>query len=115
MAFQAPQRQQAARTTSFQNNAASPIDVVIPSATERLAEQEQQEWILFSPAPRTQTTSTDRTRIADRSRLSDFGSLETAARSQPDAVLAHNDNETEDLDSLDDGLHAFNEPSSRTA
>ena len=49
-----------------------------------------------------------------RSRLSDFGSLETGLVSQDedndDAVL-NNDDITEDLDSLDDGLHAFNEPS----
>ena len=46
--------------------------------------------------------------------MSDFGSLDTAARSQGawgNSEPTREDDETEDLDSLDDGLHAFNEPS----
>ena len=78
--------------------------------------QESQEWILFPAQARsstqTQTTTTERTpRTAGLSRLSDFGSLETAARSgrNEDEEGAVEDDE---LDSLDDGLHAFQEPSS---
>lgn len=71
------------------------------------------EWVLFSPAApsttaRTQTTSTERTpRTAGLSRFSEFGSLDTAARSEQE----DDDGTEEDLDSLDEGLHAFHEPS----
>ena len=79
--------------------------------------EESEEWVLFSPiaastTARTHTTSTERTpRTAGLSRFSEFGSLDTAARSDQD-----DDNGTflsteEELDSLDDGLHAFHEPS----
>lgn len=85
--------------------------------------EESQEWILFSPVPhsvtdRTYTTSTDRTRTAGRSRISDFGSLDTAARSYDyDETSEHTEaalEEEEDgeLDSLDSHLHEFRtEPS----
>ncbi|KAF1988802.1 hypothetical protein K402DRAFT_328100 [Aulographum hederae CBS 113979] len=84
---------------------------------------DSQEWVLFSPAPasttaRTQTTSTERTpRTAGLSRFSDFGSLDTAARSDQvdddDDLTCHGSDidEEGELDSLDDGLHAFHEPS----
>ncbi|MCJ1375576.1 hypothetical protein MMC20_006813 [Loxospora ochrophaea] len=83
--------------------------------------RDSQEWVLFSPthppsATQTYTTSTQRTpRTAGLSRLSDFGSLDTAARSSQEeersdaAESAVEDDE--ELDSLDDGLHAFREPS----
>jgi hypothetical protein len=77
--------------------------------------EDSQEWVLFSPsqAPsttRTHTTSTERTpRTAGLSRLSEFGSLETAARSEDDEELSEEALEDEELDSLDDGLHAFRE------
>lgn len=82
------------------------------------------EWVLFSPTqeqsstsvvgPFTHTTSTERT-----PRISDFGSLGFGPRSSADG---HSDEEEEggddlldeentELDSLDDGLHAFREPS----
>jgi hypothetical protein len=80
--------------------------------------------VLFSPtAPsvtQTHTTSTDRTpRTAGLSRFSDFGSLDTAARSDQISAdiednatdLATDADEEGELDSLDDGLHAFHEPS----
>src|SRR5437762_11448312 len=77
--------------------------------------EDSQEWVLFAPsAPstaRTHTTSTERTpRTAGLSRLSDFGSLDTAAPSDQgdDDDITE---EGEELDSLDDGLHAFHEPS----
>jgi hypothetical protein len=89
------------------------------TSTKRSLEASEEEWVLFSPtAPSTtqsQTTSTDRTpRTAGLSRLSDFGSLDTAARSDQvsgdidDNATADVDEEAE-LDSLDDGLHAFQE------
>jgi len=81
---------------------------------------DSQEWILFLPAAesttdRTYTTSAARTRTAGRSRISDFGSLDTAARSygydedaEEDAIEEEEDGE---LDSLDSHLHEFREPS----
>jgi len=48
------------------------------------------------------------------SRLSDFGSLNTVARSG-DSEEDEGIDEDEELDSLDDGLHAFREPSMYTA
>lgn len=82
---------------------------------------ESQEWILFSTVPpsateRTHTTSTERTRqTVGRSRLSDYGSLDTAARSYEfdedesehteDAIVE--DEDDGELDSLDSHLHEF--------
>ncbi|ESZ91504.1 hypothetical protein SBOR_8114 [Sclerotinia borealis F-4128] len=94
--------------------------------------EESREWVLFSPvAPsfteRTYTTSTGRTRgtrTAGHSRVSDFGSLETAARSygvydeqeyehdEDGDAQTEEDNEDAELDSLDSHLHEFQtEPS----
>ena len=114
MAFHQPTFAPAIRqppTQNPQDNAAS----AIPSPRHRDLEQSQ-EWVLF-PAhsiTQTQTVSTDETPTAGLSRLSDFGSLD--ARSGPDkAAPCHTTNgsvdDDEDLDSLDEGLHAFQEPS----
>ncbi|KAL8828302.1 MAG: hypothetical protein Q9170_006665 [Blastenia crenularia] len=81
--------------------------------TQQAQPAESQEWILFPAAPRTsssyiQTASTAYTpKTAGLSRLSEFGSLNTADRSSPHDGALEDD---EDLDSLDDGLHAFHEP-----
>ncbi|PVH94205.1 hypothetical protein DM02DRAFT_477184, partial [Periconia macrospinosa] len=118
MAFRQQHRPQSSRQLSYpeplpvETGQASP-----PQLTRPLEESE--EWILFSPtAPsttaRTHTTSTERTpRTAGLSRFSDFGSLDTAARSgqEDDAATWHGTEEGEELDSLDDGLYAFHEPS----
>ncbi|KLJ05562.1 hypothetical protein EMPG_10959 [Blastomyces silverae] len=82
--------------------------------------EESTEWVLFSPSQagsttaRTHTTSTERTpRTAGLSRVSDFGSLDTAAQSQSEDDELDEDeleDDTTELDSLDDGLHAFREP-----
>ncbi|THV44257.1 hypothetical protein BGAL_0688g00040 [Botrytis galanthina] len=84
-----------------------------------------QEWVLFSPAAPsftegTYTASTGRTRgtrTAGHSRISDFGSLETAARSygiyddhdvdEDVDAQTEDDNEDAELDSLDSHLHEF--------
>ncbi|KAG9248112.1 hypothetical protein BJ878DRAFT_81994 [Calycina marina] len=79
---------------------------------------ESQEWILFSPSAasitdRTYTTSTARTQTVGRSRISDFGSLDTAARSydEEEEVIEEAEEDGE-LDSLDSHLHEFRtEPS----
>lgn len=93
------------------------------SSQRKRSLEESEEWVLFSPAAatstitKTHTTSTERTpRTAVLSHLSDFGSLDTAARSdqQDDENITEHGSEPDDeaeLDSLDDGLHAFHEPS----
>jgi hypothetical protein len=75
--------------------------------------EDSQEWVLFSPsqAPSTTRTQTTSTCTAGLSRVSEFGSLETAARSGEDEELGEEALDDEELDSLDDGLHAFREPS----
>lgn len=88
-----------------------------PTSLER-----SQEWVLFSPSQaqsllQTKSTSTEQTpRTAGLSRLSDFGSFNTLARSgQNDGDISEDagdaGGEDGDLDSLDEGLHAFQEPS----
>src|SRR3954454_16808804 len=77
--------------------------------------EESQEWILFSPVTHsvtdgTYTTSTGRTRTAGRSRISDFGSLDTAAGYEEGsehtegAIEEDGDGEDGELDSLDSHL-----------
>jgi hypothetical protein len=128
MAFQQQhKRPQPARQVSYATSGEhieATASLTLQRASTRNTLDTSEEWVLFSPtAPsvtQTHTTSTDRTpRTAGLSRLSDFGSLDTAARS--DQVTDDvDDNGTEqatdadeeaELDSLDDGLHAFHEPS----
>ncbi|KZM23847.1 uncharacterized protein EKO05_0001054 [Ascochyta rabiei] len=116
MAFAQQHRPPTSRQLSF--HAPEPAAAVATSSQQlKRRLEESEEWVLFSPtAPstiaRTHTTSTERTpRTAGLSRFSECGSLDTAARSDHD-----DDNGTflgteEELDSLDDGLHAFHEPS----
>jgi len=124
MAFRQPTHAPPQRQLSI-HVPAEPITTTLSATQQQRAIEESQEWVLFSPslAPstsRTQTTSTDRTpRTAGLSRASDFGSFDTAARSgdidEDEAVgsdvLEEDAEEDEELDSLDDGLHAFREPS----
>ncbi|KAE8151165.1 hypothetical protein BDV25DRAFT_153156 [Aspergillus avenaceus] len=91
----------------------------------QLPENESTEWVLFSPSQpsttaRTHTTSTERTpRTIGASRLSDFGSFGAQTRSvwapgnddAKDALDEPLDEDGTELDSLDDGLHAFRAPS----
>ena len=122
MALQAPQQQ---RQIPHAGLSQQPQRVSVPSPQRKRPLEDSQEWVLFSPAgafstTQTQTTSTERTpKTPGRSRISDFGSLDTAARSQGDdkdddditcqgTEIDEEDNE--ELDSLDDGLHAFHEP-----
>ncbi|KAF2227819.1 hypothetical protein BDZ85DRAFT_254933 [Elsinoe ampelina] len=119
MAFRQPQqRPQAQRRPSYQQDpAAGP-----PQAQQRkrTLEESQQDWILFSPPSQTNTSQTPRT--ADLSRASYFGSLETGVRSDllesDDHIVRQvtisnpNDDDGTELDSLDDGLHAFQLPPS---
>ena len=70
-----------------------------------LADNESTQWVLFSPQPSTQNTASTKT----AGRLSDFGSF-GSHRSVAEEGEAFDEDGTE-LDSLDDGLHAFREPS----
>ena len=82
---------------------------------------ESQEWLLFPVQSRssiqTYTASTARTpKTNGLSRLSEFGSFGTVARSEEDTHSRQGGeegglDEDEELDSLDDGLHAFQESS----
>ena len=92
------------------------------SSAQRRVLEDSQEWVLFSPShtqslSQTRSASTARTpRTTGLSRLSDFGSLNTLARSGQDDddrsdIFDGAAGEDEDLDSLDEGLHAFQEPS----
>lgn len=83
--------------------------------TQHIAPADAQEWVLF-PTPQRPSPSLIRTasttntpQTAGLSRLSEFGSFNTLARSgvdNEDEVALQDD---EDLDSLDEGLHAFQE------
>lgn len=118
MAFRQQHRPQSSRQISYHaHDVPAPVATASPQRKRSLEQSE--EWVLFSPvAPsttaRTHTTSTERTpRTAGLSRFSEFGSLDTAARSDQhdDAGTNYGTEEGEELDSLDDGLHAFHEPS----
>ena len=106
-----------------------PIATTLQQPKKPDAVQESQEWVLFSPLPdegvhdnNNTTTTPFNPRTIPRSRQSDFGSLDTAAVSerhrhrQPaddeDHLAEEQDDEDDEADSLDEGLHAFNEPTS---
>ncbi|KAF2850236.1 hypothetical protein T440DRAFT_397476 [Plenodomus tracheiphilus IPT5] len=116
MAFVQQHRPQSARQVSYHAPEPAP-EVATSSQHLKRPLDQSEEWVLFSPiAPsttaRTQTTSTERTpRTAGLSRFSDFGSQDTAARSEQDDDQGTCLGTEEELDSLDDGLHAFHEPS----
>jgi len=116
MAFRQQHRPQSSRQISY--HAPEPVaEVATTSQQLKRPLDQSEEWILFSPtAPsttaRTHTTSTERTpRTAGLSRFSEFGSLDTAAQSDQDEDAGTFLGTEEELDSLDDGLHAFHEPS----
>src|SRR5947209_11967413 len=75
--------------------------------------EQSQEWVLFSPLHDDSTTRTYTTtqRTAGLSRLSNIDSFDTAVRSGrvESSVLEDEGTEDKELDSLDDGLHAFRE------
>lgn len=117
MAFRQPTFAPASRpTTSHEPEPTTRTSV--PSTLHRGIE-DSHEWVLFPSAKANSTTptqsSTERTpQTVGLSRLSDFGSL--AARSRRDDGIACEATDgsledDEDLDSLDEGLHAFQEQS----
>ena len=81
------------------------------SFTPKQKINDSQEWVLFSPT-HVQTTG-PRTQTASTAKLSDFGSLNTIAKSirTDDGRTSEAIDDDEELDSLDDGLPAFREPS----
>jgi hypothetical protein len=116
MAFRQPTHYAPQRTYTQPDE--SHLDTQPIQTNEHL--EESQEWVIFSPAPAstiygTHTTSTERTRqTAHRSRVSDYGSLETAARSysydeegseHTEAIVE--DEDDGELDSLDSHLLDF--------
>ncbi|EXJ89294.1 hypothetical protein A1O3_02360 [Capronia epimyces CBS 606.96] len=104
---------------AFQQSAAPrPIAININPSQEsssqsqlRPAVEDSQEWVLFSPSQAESTvTRTQTSHTVGLSRTSDI-SLNTAGRSgrHESSVLDEDVTEDGDLDSLDDGLHAFRE------
>lgn len=123
MAFRLPP-QVPRRRPSYSTPQRPALDVPQSQSLSELREHESTEWVLFSPSQpsttaRTHTTSTERTtRTVGASRLSDFGSLDTNTRSGRDNESEGDgsldeplDEDGTELDSLDDGLHAFRAPS----
>ena len=126
MAFRQPTYHAPQRIYSTPDEIQAASSTVAPQPQDP---EESQEWILFSPAAasstdRTYTASTarTRTRTAGRSRISDFGSLDTAARSydydsernvdENTVPVEEEEGEDGELDSLDSHLHEFRtEPS----
>ncbi|KAJ5672947.1 hypothetical protein N7507_002074 [Penicillium longicatenatum] len=118
MAFRVPPQASRRRTSYSTPQPPPPLDI-IPSTQEQ-QDDDTTQWVLFSPTAHTHTTSTDRTQTAGASRLSDFGSFGTATRSaaglegdaaDDEALEDQLDEDGTELDSLDDGLHAFRAPS----
>ncbi|TKA77777.1 hypothetical protein B0A55_04695 [Friedmanniomyces simplex] len=104
MAFQQPQQRPQAQV-SFTKQ--PDIHVAASPARKRTIEKSQ-EWILFSPQSDRQSRTSQTPRTA-----TDLGSLETHVRSQPGSCEEATcqgtdaDDDNAELDSLDDGLHAF--------
>ncbi|KAF7587150.1 hypothetical protein BBP40_007658, partial [Aspergillus hancockii] len=125
MAFRLPP-QVPRRQRSYSTSQAPPTpSLEVPPRLSQLPDNESTEWVLFSPSrpsatAHTHTTSSERTpRTVGASRLSDFGSFGTPTRSAwgqenadgEDALDEPLDEDGTELDSLDDGLHAFRAPS----
>lgn len=106
MAFQQPTvpRNAAVIQTS------QPIPIV---SAQQHQPSESQEWILFAPGSQadSSTQETHITETAGLSRASELGYFNSIARSeQLGSALEDDATEDAELDSLDDGLHAFREP-----
>lgn len=109
-------RQPTVAPRSIQPAPLSVSQTTAPLRQEQL--QESQEWVVFSPV-QAQASTTDSTQsisnghtsqTAGLSRISDFGSLRTNIRSGHSAEELSPQDDDVELDSLDDGLHAFREP-----
>ncbi|CAD6499832.1 BgTH12-03938 [Blumeria graminis f. sp. triticale] len=113
---------------SFQKRSSTNLDQshtqLVPQSLSdqqrRVADSQDQEWVLFDPSvtsttDRNYTTSTARTLTFARSQISDIGSFVTEAQSHDDYNDHYSEEQTgddEELDSLDSHLHEFKaEPS----
>lgn len=130
MAFRQQIRHTPQRNLTISDDTQDPSPIA-----SQLEVDDAQEWVLFSPVAestvQTLTASTKRSfPTASLSRLSDFGSLDTAAgRSEVYGASEHQSHnganeeqcvvntviseDEEELDSLDSHLHAFHEPPGR--
>ena len=122
MAFRVPAQAPPRRQTSYPVSQRPP-DLDTSALSQNSPDDESTQWVLFSPSQ--DASVTDHTLSASErthgpSRLSDFGSFDTRTRSGTGTGVdepANDDNDDEDddateWDSLDDGLHAFPDPSS---
>ncbi|CAI7596673.1 unnamed protein product [Penicillium bialowiezense] len=112
MAFQVPHVSR--RRASYSSPQPPALD--IPPSSQAQPDDDTAQWVLFSPTARTHTTSTERTRTIGATRLSDFGSFAatrsaTGVDEDTDALDDQLDEDGTELDSLDEGLHAFRAPS----
>ena len=113
MAFRQPTLAPASRPTTA--HAPERNDTATVTSPYHLDLQESHEWI-FPPRSisQTQTASTEYTpKTAGLSRLSDFGSLVARSRKDDGIACEATDGsvgDDEELESLDEGLHAFQEP-----
>ncbi|CAG8325153.1 unnamed protein product [Penicillium salamii] len=112
MAFQVPHVPR--RRTSYSSPQPPALD--IPTSSRGQPDDDTAQWVLFSPTARTHTTSTERTRTVGATRLSDFGSFAatrsaTGVDGEGSDALDQLDEDGTELDSLDEGLHAFRAPS----
>ncbi|KIX96348.1 uncharacterized protein Z520_08126 [Fonsecaea multimorphosa CBS 102226] len=104
--------QQSAAPRPIVINANQSQDSSSQTQLRQSAVEDSQEWVLFSPSTAESTiTRTQTSQTAGVSRASDV-SLNTAGRSGRLESSVFDEEVTEDgeLDSLDDGLHAFREP-----
>ena len=97
------------------------------SFSQHIPDDESTQWVLFSPSrdasvtDHTRSASTENTRKTTGPRLSDFGSFGTPTRSGTGVESTEDDDHSlenldeDDWDSLDDGLHAFPDPSNAQA
>ncbi|KAK4158573.1 hypothetical protein C8A00DRAFT_39289 [Chaetomidium leptoderma] len=116
MAFQQPTRQLPPRISRAESGNGEPAAVGPQSPP---APNESQTWVLFTPGTDAGTTTSYLSSVQDgqvtpgRSRISDLGSLETAARSEfnlqaPSEVIVESTAEEDtELDSLDGHLPEF--------
>lgn len=107
MAFQQPTVQ---RSTTIQIPRA-PSTQSLPQ--QQLQPTESQEWILFAPGSQAESSARDtEIRTPGLTNETELGYFNSTARSGQPGSSILDDEATEDaeLDSLDDGLHAFREP-----
>ncbi|KAL1970121.1 hypothetical protein VTN77DRAFT_6526 [Rasamsonia byssochlamydoides] len=116
MAFRLP-AQAPPRQASY-SQPTQPSALEVPFAESRQQQDDDsKEWVLFSPLQppstthtHTRTDSTDHTpRTAGLSRLSDFGSWNQSENVGDEDLDEALEEDATELDSLDDGLHAFSD------